>query len=268
MGIDTCALMNILTEYETPMWTLIGVAVGFALSWFYSASSRRREYRQRVAQAIERIKGGMHLEGSQVGPQRISDLLPQFGEQEQIQILGEVGFESSLNSATDQVTHYILDEFRWRCTLYELFPQHQHVNRSRQDVRRVRTIQSWLGEIGANAVEYRQSETLLRKVLDLGNILHTYAIAQQYPDVVSGQIRMYGHIGKLSVGIMYGVTGYKVLNFKYGIQEALGQIGDLREQVQRSILPRNDRDKLVAECEAAVGIIKKEQAQGSISATF
>ena len=267
MWNDTKALMNILMKFETPTWTLIGVVVGFALSWSYSVSSRKREYRHRVAQAIERIKGGMRLKGSRLGPQRISDLLPEFGEQEQIQILGEVGFESSLNAATDQFTHYILDEFRWRCTLYELFPQ-QHVNRSRQDVRRVGTIQSWLGEIGANAVEYRQSEALLCRVFHLGNILHTYAIAQRYPDVVSGQIRMYGHIGKLSVGIMYGVTGYKVLDFKYGVHEALGQIGNLREQVQRSILPRTVRDKLVAECEAMVSIINKEQDQASVSATL
>lgn len=264
MQIEPNPSMSLLAQYETPVWTLTGVVVGFVLSWSYAAWSRRRDYREGVNQAIERIKGGMRLKGSQLGPQRISDLLPQFGEQEQIHILGEVGLESSLNAAADQVTQYILDEFRWRCTLYELFPQHQLVKRSGQDVRRVESIQSWLGEIGANAVDYRQSETLLRKVFDLGNILHTYAVAQRYPKVVSGQIRMYGHIGKLSVGIMYGVTGYKVLNFKYGIQEALRQIGDVREQVRSSILPRNVRDNLVAECEAAVGIIKKEGAQGSV----
>jgi len=89
-----------------------------------------------------------------------------------------------------------------------------------------------------------------------------------YPEVVSAQIRTFGHIGKLSVGIMYGVTGYKVLNFIYGIQEALRRIGELSEQVQRSVLPRNVTDKLVAECEAAVGIIKREQAQRSIPTTF
>jgi hypothetical protein len=264
VGIDTDMLMNVLIKYETPLWTLIGVAVGFAISWFYSAFLHRREYRQRVTHAIERIKGGMHIEGSQLGSQRISDLLPQFREQEQIKILGEVGLESSMNATTDQVTDYILDEFRWHCVLYELFHQHQHVKRSRQDARRVGSIQSWLGEIGANAVEYRQSERLLRKVFDLTNILHTYAIEQRYPDVVSAQISMYGHIGKLSVGIMYGVTGYKALDFKYGIQEALGQIADVRKQLKGSTLPRNVRNKLVVECEAVAGSIKKEPSQGSV----
>lgn len=262
-GIDIYALINVLWG-ETPMWTLIGVVVGFVLSWFYSDFTRKREYKRRVAQAIERIIGGMRGgKGSQLGPQRISDLLPQFEEKEQIQILGEVGFESSLNAATDQVTHYILDAFRWRCTLYELQPQHRFVDRSKEDMRRLGYIQPKLGEIGSNVVEYRQSEALLRKVFDLGNILHTYAIMQQYPEVISAQIGMYGHIGRLSVGIMYRNTGYKVLNFEYGIEEALRQIGDLREKVQRSNLPSDVRDRLVAECEAAVGIIKKEQDQGT-----
>lgn len=265
--IDICALLKVLTR-ETPLWTiigtLIGIAAGFALSRFYSERTRKREYKHRVAQAIERIIGGMRGEkGSQLGPQRISDLLPQFEEREQIQILGEVGFESSLNAATDQVTHYILDEFRWRCTLYELQPQHQFIDRSKEDKRRLGYIQPKLGEIGRNVVEYRQSEALLCKVFDLGNILHTYAIMQQYPEVISAQIGMYGHIGRLSVGIMYRNTGYKVLNLKYGIEEALRQIGDLREKVQCSNLPRDVKDKLAAECEAAVGIIKKEQDQGT-----
>lgn len=257
-------MINILAEWETPMWTLIGVVVGFALSWFYSAFTRKREYKRRVAQAIERIIGGMRGEkGAQLGPQRISDLLPQFEEKAQIRILGEVGFESSLNATTDQVTHYILDEFHWRCMLYELQPRHQFVDRSKQDIRRLGYIQPWLGEIGSNVVEYRQSEALLRKVFDLGNILHTYAIMQQYPEAISVQIGMYGHIGRLSVGIMYRDTGYKVLNFEYGIGEALRQIGEVREQVQRSSLASDVKDKLAAECEAAVGIIKKEQEQGT-----
>lgn len=255
-------LLNLLREFETPLWTLIGVSVGFALSWFYSIFSRRREYRRRVTQAIERIKGGMYFEGARLGPQRISDLLPQFGEQEQIQILGEVGMESSLNANTDQVTQYILDEYRWFCTLYELSPRHHLIKRSRQDARRVGSIQSWLAVIGSNIVEFRQSEPLLRKLFEVGEILDTYAIAQRYPKVVSGQIRMYRDIGKLSVGIMSGVTGYKVLNFRYGVQEDLKRIGDVREQVQRSTLSRKVKSKLLAECEAAVGIIRNEQARG------
>jgi hypothetical protein len=178
-----------------------------------------------------------------------------------MQILGEVGFESSLNPDTDQVTHYVLDELRWQCLHYEVFPQHHHIKRSRHDARRVDAIQSLLGNIAVNIVEYRQSDPLLRKVFALGNILHTYGVVQRYPDVISGQISMYRDVGKHSVGIMYGVTGYKVLNFQYGVQGALGQLRDLSEQVRRSTLAGNVRDKLIAESDAALGIIRNEQAK-------
>jgi hypothetical protein len=263
MKIVADTLLSALTD-KTPMWTLIGVVAGFALNWFFSYISRRREYREKVVQSIERIKGGMHMAGSQLGPQRISDLLPQFGEQERIQILGEVGSESSMNADIDQVTHYILDEFSWYCTLYELFPQHPTVKRSKHDIRRVSSILLWLEEIGTNVVEFRQSEALLRKVFNLGNTLHTYAITQGYPDIVSRQIRIYGHTGKLSVGIMYGVTGYKVLNFRCGIEESQRQIRNVREQVQRSAFTPDVRDRLLGECDAAVSIIQKEQAERDV----
>jgi hypothetical protein len=253
--------MTLLTRYETPLWTLIGVAVGFALSWLYSACSRRREYGRRITHAIERIKGGMHLKGARLGPERISDLLPQFEEKDQLEILGQVSLESSLSASTDQVTHYILDELRWHCVVYELFPQHTFTKRSRRDERRVVTIQSWIAEIGANIVEYRQSEPLLREVFALNNILQSYAIKQRYSGVVTRQIDMYRHLAKLSVGIMYSVEGYKVLNFQYGIHEALARLGDVKEQVRRSNLSIKVRDRLLAQCEAATRSIVDEQAR-------
>jgi hypothetical protein len=252
---------DFLANYETPVWTLIGVVVGFALSGLYAAWLQRRNYRKRVSEAIERIKGGMHLKVSQLGSQRISDLLPQFKEEDQIKILGEVGSESSLNAPSDQVTDYVLEELRWRCILYELFPQHHLVKRSKNDARFARKIQSCLWEIGANVVEFRQSEALLAKVFALGSILHTYAAAQGYHDVITAQISMYGYIGKHCVGIKYPDTGYKVLNFRYGIDESIRQLADLSKKVRRSSSRFKRKDRLLAECETAEAGIREELAR-------
>ena len=69
---------------------------------------------------------------------------------------------------------------------------------------------------------------------------------------------MYGHLGRLSVGIMYAATGYKVLNFRHGIDESIRQLADLSKQVGRSSLRSKLKDRLLAECETAETGIREE----------
>ena len=121
------AIIELFSKYPTPMWTiagtLMGVVIGFLLDQLAYYIVEKRNYRARVQDTIERIKKTMHLSNSRQAIQRIADLTPQFREEEQIKILSEIGFESSLNANTDDVTHCVIEEFRWLVILYETAPQ-------------------------------------------------------------------------------------------------------------------------------------------------
>ena len=210
------------------MWTiagtLMGVVIGFLLDQLAYYIVEKRNYRARVQDTIERIKKTMHLSNSRQAIQRIADLTPQFREEEQIKILSEIGFESSLNANTDDVTHCVIEEFRWLVILYETAPL--LMKKSRGDKKRIKTIQSALWEILFNIVEYRRSEKLLCEAFDLIDILNKYAVTQGYEKVILSSIRLFVNIGQKSVDLLP--------DFKFGVNESIKRLCSLKKFLSES----------------------------------
>lgn len=251
--------MKLLSNYETPLWTLIGVMIGFTLSHLYNLIVQRKQYSAKVQETIERIKKSMRLSSSRQAIQRIADLIPQFREREQIKILSEIGLESSLNADSDDVTQCVIEELGWICVLYGLEPNTRNnlVEKSRKDEKRVKSIQSALWEFSSNIVEYRQSEKLLRSTFNLLDTLNRYSITQGYEEVIACSIELYKDIGRLSVGIVYG-SGYKILNFQFGIDESISQLCSLRQSLRQSSFKNSKVSKLLNEIDNVILTIKKE----------
>ena len=222
------AIIELFSKYPTPMWTiagtLMGVVIGFLLDQLAYYIVEKRNYRARVQDTIERIKKTMHLSNSRQAIQRIADLTPQFREEEQIKILSEIGFESSLNANTDDVTHCVIEEFRWLVILYETAPL--LMKKSRGDKKRIKTIQSALWEILFNIVEYRRSEKLLCEAFDLIDILNKYAVTQGYEKVILSSIRLFVNIGQKSVDLLP--------DFKFGVNESIKRLCSLKKFLSES----------------------------------
>lgn len=254
--------MKLLSNYETPLWTLIGVMIGFALSHLYNLIVQRKQYSARIQETIERIKKSMHLSNSIQAIQRIADLIPQFREREQIKILSEIGLESSLDVDTDDVTQCVIEELRWICVLYELETNTKHnlVEKSRKDEKRVKSIQNALWELSFTIVEYRQSEKLLRSTFDLLDTLNRYSITQGYEEVIASSMELYKNIGRLSVGIGYD-SGYEVLNFQFGIDESINRLCRLRQSLRQSSFKNSKVAKFSNEIDNAIQMIKKEHSE-------
>lgn len=255
-------VIKLLSEHKTPFWTLIGVMIGFVFSYLYNLTVQRRQYTARVQETIERIKKSMRLTNSRQAIQRIADLIPQFREREQIEILSEIGLESSLNADSDDVTQCVIEELKWIGVLYELEPNIRHnlVEKSRKDENRVTSIRNALWDLSLNIVEYRQSEKLLRITFDLLDTLNRYSITQGYEEVIASSIELYKNIGELSVGIKYP-SGYKVLNFQFGINKSITRLCSLRQSLRQSPFKNSKVSKLSNEIDNAIQMIKKEHSQ-------
>lgn len=255
--------MEAFSNYETPLWTLIGVAIGFIISFFYTLFLQRKEYNARTQSAINRIKKVMHLGDLKQATQRLADLTPQFKEREQIIILKNVGFESSLNANMNEITDYIIEELRWICILYEVDPNNAHklVKKSRKDKKRVEAVRGALWEISVNVVEYTQSEELLENVFSLLDTLNNHSLQQGYREVMLSSILLYKNIGELSIGIEYAETGYKVLNFQFGMDESIKQLQSLQKSISQSSFNKTKVSELIKTIENAIKTIEKERTE-------
>jgi hypothetical protein len=222
-------------SYETPLWTLVGVVIGFVLSYVYNLVLQRKQYKARVQEVIERIKKITHLPDAKQAIRRLADFLPQFKEKERIEILLWVGMESVLNAYSEEVTDYVIEEFRWIILVYEAVTNSEHqIKRSRQDRFTVESIQCALWDIASDIVEYRQSKKLLNKVFALLDILDKYSIIQKYERPIILSMQLYEDTGLKSVGIEYGKSGFKTLNFKFGINQSIKQLNFLKEYLKNS----------------------------------
>jgi hypothetical protein len=218
----------------------------------------KKQYKTRLKIAIERIVKSMHLSDSKQAIQRIADLIPQFQEKEQIKILSEVGFESSLNAKNDDITQCVLDELRWICVLYELDGNHNFVKRSRRDKKRVKFLQNTLWEISLNIVEYRQSDKLLSCAFNLLEILENYSIIQRYEEVIASFMDLYKSIGIDSVGIEYAQSGYRLLNFRFGIDQSISRLSRLKDSISDSKFRCSKISKILLAIEKAIKEIEKK----------
>lgn len=250
-------------NYETPLWTLIGVVFGFGLSLLFYLIVERIRRKKRIQETIGRVKKSMHLSDSKQAIQRIADLLPQFREEEQIEILYQVGAESSLNASARDVTKCVIGELRWICVFYEAdlnYPE-DLPRESISDKKRVRSIQNALWEFSVNSVEYTQSRELLRSAFDFLDVLNTYALVRRYEEVITASIGLYKDVGGLSIGIEYGINGYKILNFRFGINESIKRLSSLRESISRSSLDKFTVLRFLHAIENAIHVIEKERRE-------
>ncbi len=254
-------VFNVFSDFETPIWTLIGVVIGFLLSYLYSYFEQRRRYLSRTRDATERVKKSMHMVNSKKAIERLSDLIPQFKEKEQLKILSEIRLESSMNPNADELTKVIIEEFRWICILYEVESNNGYnlIKRSRKDKKKVKEIQNVLWDIMTNIVEYRQNEELLSNSFDLLNILNKYSIKQRYVEAIGFSIELFKSIGTLSVGIDYAVDGYKLLNFKCGINESIQQLKDLKVYLVGSQFKNTRISQFNHDIDRSIDIIKNIQ---------
>lgn len=250
-------------KYETPLWTLIGVFIGFILSYLYGWIVQKRQYISKTNETTQRIIRVMHLSDSKQAIQRLADLIPQFKEKEQIKILSEIGLESSLNADTDDVTQCIIDELQWICVLYEVDRNNirKFAKKSREDQKKIKAVQNGLWEILLNIVEYRQSEKLLHSAFNLLDILNNYSMKQGYEKVILSSINLYKEIGKLSVGIEYADSGYKVLDFRVGIDESIKKLRSLQSSLRQSFFKNSKVFEFSNAIDEAIRIINKEYTE-------
>lgn len=229
---------------------------------FYLIVERIRR-KKRIQETIERIKKSMHLNDSKQAIQRIADLLPQFKEEEQIEILYQIGAESSLNANAENVTKCVIDELRWICVFYEtsLNDPDELPGQTGSDKKKIRTIQNALWEFSENAVEYTQSRELLCSAFDFLDVLNNYALAHRYEEVIAASIEIYKNVGRFSVGIEYGLTGYSILDFRFGINESIKQLSSLRESISKSSFEESKVSRFLHAIDYSINLIEKERLE-------
>ena len=256
LGVNVPLLMGttFFSEYETPIWTLIGAfigaIIGFGLSILWSYYHERKEHKARMNESIERIKNSVHLVNSQQAIQHINDHLPQFSEEEQINILSTVGFESALNN--DEVTKFIIQRLRDICNLYELESNGEisFTTKSPKDEKKVRLVLSALWEISYNIIEYRRSEESVCDAFNLVQILVLYSIKKGYEKVVLDSIKFYRQMGELSD---------RKPNFEFGITESIDRLTFLKEAISDLKSEKITVDMLLEEANQAIDFIVKER---------
>lgn len=225
-------------SYETPLWTLVGVMVGFVLSYLYNLILQRKQYKARTREMKERIKKLIHLPDAKQAMRRLADSLPQFKEQEQIEILDEIGIEGSLNKYSHNVARYVIEEFRWLIMPYEFavqdWPKHKPRKLKHRDKIIIQSIQYAIWNMAENIIEFRQSKKLLQDVLAAFSIIDNYSIIRKYEQIIATSIQLYKDIGLKSIGIMYGKSGFRVIDFKFGISQSVKQLKALTEALQKS----------------------------------
>ncbi len=255
--------MQIFYRYWTPLWTVVGVLLGFGLSLLFYLIVERIRRKKRIQETIERIKKSMHLSDSKQAIRRMADLIPQFREKEQIEMLDQLGLESALNTSTDDVTKCIIEELRWLSVSYEasLADGDVFIDKPKEDKKRVRSIHSTLWNIAMTLVEYRQSKKLLGLAFDLFEILDSYAINQNYVKVILDSIEFYKYVGKYSVGMEYGVSGYSVSNFKFGIDGSIKQLSSLRESISKSSFEESKVSRFLHAIDYSINLIEKERLE-------
>lgn len=259
VGFAVGRIMSFPAHYESGVWTLSGVILGFAISQIQRLVSDRREHGRRVAEATERIKRTMYLRTSEEAIQRIADLMPQFGDQEKIAILREVGMESSLNAQSDRVTEFVIQELGWMCSLYEIHAEYDVVKKSREDCKKVMSIQSALWEIARNIVEYRRSEELLGSLFAVCETLDTYCIGQLYGDAIRLSFALYKDVGCLSVGIVYEESPVPSPTFQSGVRQSVDRLESLKCLLLRSSFRSCQLSKLVGACGNAISAVHGEK---------
>lgn len=248
---------------ESILTITLGAILGFSLKWINDYFVERKRYKKSVEQTVERIKKSMQLKD--VGhvkhtTQRMADLLPMFKEKEQIEILLEIGFESTLMNENNDITEYVIEELRWLCLFYEQ-DEFKLVKRSRKDEKRVKSIQNTLYEISVNIIEYTQTDKLLGSALYLFSVLDSYAVKQEYVDSIEHSISIYKGLGELSIGISYSETGYKVLDFRTGLEGTIQRLRSLKRQIQKSSIEKAKIIPLTEMIDETIKLIKKEYSE-------
>lgn len=246
--------------YKTPLWTIIGVVIGFLLSWLYSIIVQKRHYKASIEETIERIKKSIHLTDSKQTIQKIADLLPRFDEREQIEILREIGMESSLNSSADEVTNCVIGELRWICVSYEtdLSSICRYNKRSKKDLKKVMSIHDIVWNISMQAVEYAKSKKVLESAFCFLGVLNKYAILQQYERVIYSSIDLYKYTGLSSIGNEYP-SGYSIRNFRFGIDNSISQLFAVKDDLKKSSFDESFISSSVSRIDVAIEKIKSEQ---------
>jgi len=247
-------------SFETPLWTITGVIVGFGLSWLYGILLNKRRRRAALNVTTERIKKSMHLMDSKQTIRKLADLLPQFDESEQIEILEEASLESSLNSFADEVTCFIIGELRWICVGYEVdfrstLKRH---GGSKKDHKKLKSVRDILWNISMQVVEYTQSREVLESALNFLNILNEYAILHQHEKAIYSSIDLYKYIGLSSIGDQYP-SGYSIRNFRFGIEKSINQLLSLKEDLQKSSFNETAISSSMLRINTALNNIKSEQ---------
>jgi len=252
LGVNAPLLMGttFFSEYETPIWTLIGAfigaLIGFGLSAVWTYYHERREHKARIGECIERIKKSMRLISPQRAIQLIVDLLPQFKEEEQIKILSEVGLESSMKN--DEVTKCVIEELKCICVLYEVeLDNFSFTKKSLKDEKKVRLVLKAIWEISSNSIEYRQSKESVSDAFNLVQMLDLYSIKQGYVRVISASIRFYRQMGEYSVS-MWDRTP----NFEFGIAESINRLKLLKQKIPNLRLEKFTVTKFLEETKQTI----------------
>ncbi len=172
--------------------------IGFLASYVYQVAHSCKIQRQQRDVASERIRKLMHFDRTEA-TRRLLETLPHFGDKHQIEILGDIARESSVNRL-DSFTECVVDELQWICVLHEACPE--KVPKSIRDRQKVARVTAILREISANAVEYRRSRRLVQACFQLAHVLLKYSTAKRYHGVVAAIVDLYHDTGVRSLRIV------------------------------------------------------------------
>jgi hypothetical protein len=178
-------------------------------------------------------------------------------------ILREIAMHT-MNSYSAAVISQLLLEIEIKTAVYDdilFYPandRHKGHQQRKLIADRLEAALSIFWELGNVVIEYHESEKLMTKITEgltkLVRRIFKFALLDQLRSV----IRLCGEFGLMSIGIEYGVSGYKFKNFSSGIKGSLGLLSQILKQLGESKFTESEIQTLKKDLMAADENIRRE----------
>jgi len=247
-------------QYETQIWTLIGVILGYLLSFLTIGILNKKNYKKLLDTTTTKIVSYIRDNNVAVAIQAISELEASFKDLDQMEIISRASLESSLRASNNKITEYILEKLEWMMIDYTIyldgtFNFKELGLHEKKEKNKINKIHSIIWTILKDVVEYHQSESIIKIGYQLIEILDKFSLRIKYYDLLVASIELYSDIGIHSIGTDYP-KGFKVLNFRTGINLSINYLLRIRNLISENCKETNIREKLLKNIELNIKIIK------------